>query len=92
MKTARMIPIHIREYANGFAIGQGSVGSTPPVFPNATLAAWATDETGFHSANTSRGPGSEFVGTKAFETNVNGMMNMNDAFCTTSTLGTFKPM
>jgi hypothetical protein len=40
------------------------------VFPNATRAAWATDDTGFQLANVSSGPGNASARTNAFDRGV----------------------
>src|SRR5918992_4783740 len=90
MKTARMIPTQMSEYAIGFSSGHAS-GWTEPVFPNASRVACATAETGFHSAKVCNGPGIRSLRTNVLAMNVAGMMNMNEALFTTSTLDTLRP-
>src|SRR3954470_13387779 len=90
-KIARISPIHSSEYTTGCASGHTVGFGMSPVFPNASRTASATDETGFHSANTRRGPGSRSARTKVYATKVIGKMNRNDAFWTTSTARTFRP-
>src|SRR5437870_9605547 len=62
-----------------------------PVFPNASRTAWATEETGFHSAKVRSPAGRRSLRTNVLATNVTGKMNMKEAFWTTSTLDTFNP-
>src|SRR5919198_769798 len=88
---ARMTPIQISEYRTGFASGQAVGSGSVPVFPNASRTAWATAETGFHSANVWRPAGRLCATTNVLATKVSGKMNMNDAFWTTSTAFTFSP-
>ena len=75
----------------GFCSDHTSGVGIVPVLPNASRAACATAETGFHSANVWRGPGRSPARTKVFATKVNGKMNMNDVLLTISTLDTFNP-
>src|SRR5918999_3149804 len=91
MKIARMIAIQMGVYATGFSSDHASGTPTVPVLPNASRAACAADDTGFHSANVCNGPGMSSLRTNALEMKVRGMMNMNDALLTTSTPETFNP-
>jgi pimeloyl-ACP methyl ester carboxylesterase len=58
------------------------------MFPKASRTAWATAETGFHSANVCSGPGSASARTRVLAM-VIGMMTMNEALLKTSRLETF---
>src|SRR3954451_22282958 len=86
-----MITTHTRVYVTGCCSGQASLGATRAVLPNSSRAAWVIDETGFHSANVSNGPGSDSSGTNVLARNVIGKITMNAAWLSTSTLGMSRP-
>src|SRR5438105_3686427 len=90
-KIARITPTQITVYRRGFSSDQTCGTGAVPVLPNASRTAWATDDTGFHSAMTFSGPGRTAARTNVFAMNVSGKITMNEALFTTSTLGAFSP-
>lgn len=66
-------------------------GTVVPVLPKASRTAWATEDTGLHSAKALRGPGRRSLCTKVLAMKVRGKMTMNEALFTTSTPGTRSP-
>src|SRR6266498_1188352 len=86
-----MTPTQMSVYRTGLSSDHTCGRGRLPVFPKASRTAWATEETGFHSAKVRRGPGRKSLRTNVFAMKVNGKMNMNEALFTTSTLPTFNP-
>ena len=61
------------------------------MLPKASRAAWVSAETGFHWAITRSTEGKLSVGTNVLAMKVSGNRKMNEAFCTTSGVGTISP-
>ncbi len=76
-------------YSVGFCIDHESgTGTEESVLPKSSRQACVAVDTGFHSTNVRSAPSKDSVGTNAFDTNVSGMITMNEALLMTSTLGT----
>ena len=61
------------------------------VLPNSSRIACVSVETGFQSAIVRSTLGKSFVGTNVLAMKVAGNRMMNEAFCTTSGVGTMSP-
>ena len=91
--TAIVITTQIKVYTTGcWSDHTSDSGASGGMLPNSSLAAWVTDDTGFHSAKVYRDPGRSSAGTNVLAMNDSGKMTMNEALLITSTLGTSNAM